>query len=73
VPDYGSKILQRQQDAAHRRHLADLKTLALVRKLLTPPLSAVDLALRPLPEGRPQTRVKHPRLHTLGEGVPVLN
>ena len=32
------KMLLRHQDAAHRRHLTALKTLATVRKLLTPPI-----------------------------------
>jgi hypothetical protein len=59
-----SRMLQRQQDAAHRRHLAALKTLAVVGKLLKPAVSPVDLALRPLPEGQPQATPKHPRLHT---------
>jgi hypothetical protein len=59
-----SRMLQRQQDAAHRRHLAALKTLAVVRRLLKPAVSPVDLALRPLPEGRPQAGAKHARLHT---------
>jgi hypothetical protein len=59
-----SRMLQRQQDAAHRRHLAALKTLATVRRLLKPAVSPMDLALRPLPEGRPQPTPQHPRLHT---------
>jgi hypothetical protein len=67
-----SRLLQAQQDAAHRRHLAALKTLAVVRKLLKPAVSPVELALRPLPEGQPQTTPKHPRLHT-PSGVPVQN
>jgi len=40
------KLLQRQQDAAHRRHLAAVKTLATVTRLLRPPLSPVDVAAR---------------------------
>jgi hypothetical protein len=67
-----SRLLQAQQDAAHRRHLAALKTLAAVRRLLKPAVSPVDLALRPLPEGRPQPTPQHPRLHTPA-GVPVQN
>jgi hypothetical protein len=68
-----AKALQRQQDAAHRRHLTAVKTLATVRKLLRPALSPVDLALRPLAESRPTKPVKHPRLHTPAERLPVLN
>jgi len=39
-----SKMIQRQQDAAHRRHLTALKTLATVRKLLRPVPSPVQIA-----------------------------
>jgi len=38
------KVLQAQQDAAHRRYLAALKTLATVRKLLTPTPAPVEVA-----------------------------
>jgi hypothetical protein len=38
--------LQKLQDAAHRRHLAALKTLAIVRKLMTPAPSPVQVATR---------------------------
>jgi len=41
-----SRLLLQQQDAAHRRHLAALKTLATVRKLLTPAVSPVQIASR---------------------------
>jgi hypothetical protein len=40
------KVLQRQQDGAHRRHLAAVKTLATIRKLLTPGPSPVEIASR---------------------------
>jgi hypothetical protein len=40
------RMLQAQQDAAHRRHLTAVKTLATVRKLLTPSLSPVEIATR---------------------------
>jgi hypothetical protein len=40
------KMLQLQQDAAHRRHLTAVKTLATVRKLLTPSLSPLEVATR---------------------------
>ena len=38
------KLLLRQQESAHRRHLAALRTLATVRKLLTPAPSPLQLA-----------------------------
>jgi hypothetical protein len=41
-----SKIIQREQDGAHRRHLTALKTLATVRKLLRPAPSPVEIASR---------------------------
>jgi hypothetical protein len=40
------KLLQHQQDAAHRRHLAAIKTLATVRKLLTPVPSPIEIATK---------------------------
>jgi hypothetical protein len=40
---------QRRQDAAHKRFLAAAKQLALVRKLLTPSLPQITLALPPSP------------------------
>ena len=68
-----AKMLQRQQDAAHRRHLTAVKTLATVRKLLRPALSPVDLALRPVAESRPARAYKHPRLRPAAEASPVMN
>ena len=38
------KLIQRQQDAAHRRHLSAVRTLATVRKLLRPSPSPVEIA-----------------------------
>jgi hypothetical protein len=49
------KLLQGQQDAAHRRHLTALKTLATVRKLLTPTPAPVEIATR-LDRGKPGVR-----------------
>jgi hypothetical protein len=40
------KLIQRQQDAAHRRHLSAVRTLATVRKLLRPAPSPVEIASR---------------------------
>jgi hypothetical protein len=45
-----AKMLQRQQDAAHRRHLSAVKTLALVRKLLRPMPSTLELLRYPVVE-----------------------
>lgn len=45
-PDARAKMIQQERDAAHRRHLVSIKTLATVRKLLTPALSPVDVASR---------------------------
>jgi hypothetical protein len=66
-------MLQRQQDAAHRRHLTAVKTLATVRKLLKPAISPVDLALRPIAESRPAKAYKNPRLRPAAEASPVMN
>src|SRR5262245_2059888 len=41
-----TRMLLRQQDAAHRRHLAAVKMLATVRKLLKPSPSPVEIASR---------------------------
>jgi hypothetical protein len=46
-----AKMLQRQQDAAHRRHLTAVKTLATVRKLLRPTASTLELLRYPVSEG----------------------
>jgi hypothetical protein len=61
------KLLLTQQDAAHRRHLSAIKTLATVRKLLRPPLSPADVAAR-LAGERPPVR-----MHKAPMGVPVEN
>jgi hypothetical protein len=61
------KMLLAQQNAAHRRQLAAIKTLATVRKLLRPPLSPVDVATR-LEGGSPRVRMHNPAV-----GVPVEN
>jgi hypothetical protein len=41
-----ARLLERRHDAANRRHLAAVKMLATVRKLLTPALSPVQIASR---------------------------
>jgi hypothetical protein len=47
------KVLRQQQDAAHRRHLAGIKQLALVRKLLRPAPSPVEMLRAPVGETSP--------------------
>ena len=47
------RALQRQQDAAHRRHLAGIKQLALIRKLLRPAPSPLELLRAPVGETSP--------------------
>jgi hypothetical protein len=47
------RALQRQQDAAHRRHLAALKQLAVVRRLLRPAPSPLELLRAPVGETSP--------------------
>jgi hypothetical protein len=66
------KLILKAQDAAHRRHLTAVKTLATVRKLLKPAISPVDLALRPIAESRPAKAYKHPRLRPAA-AAPVMN
>jgi hypothetical protein len=61
--------LQRLQDAAHRRHLSALKTLAVVHKLLTPAPSPVQVASR---LGRPGAGALGGREGIAGR-VPVRN
>ena len=47
------RALQRQQDAAHRRHLAGIKQLAVVRRLLRPAPSPLELLRAPVSETSP--------------------
>ena len=47
------KVLRQQQDAAHRRHLAGIKQLALIRKLLRPAPSPLELLRAPVGETSP--------------------
>ena len=44
------KVLRQQQDAAHRRHLASIKQLAVVRRLLRPAPSPLELLRAPVGE-----------------------
>jgi hypothetical protein len=63
------KVLQHQQDAAHRRYLAAIKTLATVRKLLTPARSPIEIATK-LAGERSGLRL---RQAPVAEGVPIEN
>jgi hypothetical protein len=63
------KLLQQQQDSAHRRYLAAIKTLATVRKLLTPARSPIEIATQ-LAGERSGLRL---RQAPVAEGVPVEN
>jgi hypothetical protein len=62
-----AKMLQRHQDGAHRRHLTALKTLATVRKLLTPPLSPFEIATRM------DRTLSRSRREQIAGHVPVMN
>jgi hypothetical protein len=64
-----ARILQQQQDSAHRRYLAALKTLATVRKLLTPSRSPVEIANK-LAGKRSGLRLRESPVE---DGVPVAN
>jgi hypothetical protein len=63
------RLLQQQQDAAHRRYLAAIKTLATVRKLLTPARSPIEIATK-LAGERSGLRLRQAPVEA---GVPVEN
>jgi hypothetical protein len=63
----------RRLDQAHRRYLASIKQLALVRKLLKPTPSILDLAMRPIPETDLQGARQRERNTSVNAGVPVFN
>jgi hypothetical protein len=64
-----AKLLQHQQDAAHRRYLSAIKTLATVRKLLTPARSPIEIASK-LGGERSGLRLRQAPVE---EGVPIAN
>ncbi len=80
-------MLQQKQDAAHRRYVSAIKTLATVRKLLTPSRSPVEIAsklagersglrLRQAPEEKEKVKASAAGLRPAvdaAEGVPLLN
>jgi hypothetical protein len=66
----GHAHVLRRQDPAQRRYLAAVKQLALVRKLLRPALSPLQLAMGTVPESPAGRRA---RQTAPDEGVPVLN
>jgi hypothetical protein len=63
------KQIQQQQDREHRRYLAALKTLATVRKLLTPARSPVEIASN-LAGKRSGLRLREAPVE---DGMPVAN
>jgi hypothetical protein len=64
-----ARLLRQQQDAAHRRYLSASKTLASVRKLLTPARSPLEIA-RQLAGARSELRLRGAPVEA---GVPVHN
>ena len=64
-----ARILQLQHDAAHRRYLASMKTLATVRKLVMPPRSPIEIASK-LAGERSGLRLREA---PVAAGVPVEN
>jgi hypothetical protein len=64
-----AQILQNQRDAAQRNYLAAIKTLATVRKLLTPSRSPVEIATK-LAGERSGLRLRDAPVEA---GVPVAN
>jgi hypothetical protein len=60
----------RRQESAQHRYLAAVKQLALVRKLLRPALSPLQLAMGAVAESPAGRRA---RQTAPAEGVPVLN
>jgi hypothetical protein len=65
------KVLRQQQDSAERRHLAALKQLAVVRRLLRPAPSPLELLRAPVGETSPALarRAAGPQLCGAGAGV----
>jgi hypothetical protein len=61
------QLLQRHQDSAGRRHLAAIKALATIRKLLTPASSPLDIASR---LKVPDSVARHSREGFAGKLVP---
>jgi hypothetical protein len=64
------RMLQQQQDSAHRRYLASMKILATIRKLLTPVRSPVEIASKFSSGKGSGLRLREAPVET---GVPVEN
>lgn len=64
-----ARLLRQQQDAAHRRYLTAIKTLATMRKLLTPARSPVEIACK-LAGKRSKLRLREAPVEV---GVPIAN
>jgi hypothetical protein len=64
---------ERRQSAAQTRYLAALKQLEVVRRLVRPPLSPLDLARRPVEETAGPPAALRARAGVAPDGVPVAN
>jgi hypothetical protein len=70
--------MTRRQESSQRRYLAAIKQLALVRKLIRPAPSPLDVAAKALREGPPEKTASRAgrtasRSEPVTAGVPVLN
>ena len=64
---------ERRQSAAQTRYLAALKQLEVVRRLVRPPLSPLDIARRPVEETAGPPAALRARAGVAPDGVPVAN
>src|SRR5262249_50290527 len=76
-PDWvaGTAAAQKRLDRAHARFLAAVRALAVVQKVVRPPLSPIDLLTRP-PEATGGGGTSGPRQRSTAcprRGVPVLD
>jgi hypothetical protein len=68
-----TQAAQKRLDAAHRRYLTAVKTLAVVQKLLRPVTSTLELLAGPGTGAGPRRTARPARCASPAEGVPVLN
>jgi len=61
-----TRMIQQQLDGANRRHLATLRTLATIRRLLTPPPSPIQIATKLDRVSRPPHRIREGVAGTVG-------
>jgi hypothetical protein len=64
---------ERRQSAAQTRYLAALKQLEVVRRLVRPPLSPLQMLKRPVEETAGQPIALRARAGVAPDGVPVAN